>query len=107
MVSHKELEPQPSGWGSFFCFFPFFASPVVVFLRLNSYSYFLSATVIRLESALREPGAYWGPLRYPIKYLFSEVGFRWLVRHNGDMAYHLFTTTYTLATLALIFRVYR
>lgn len=46
MVSHKELEPQPSGWGSFFCFFARSRrSPVVVFLRLDDYSQFLSATV--------------------------------------------------------------
>ena len=79
MVNHRELKPHHSlaiVLGFFLSFCAFFASPVVVFLRLNSYSYFLSATVIRLESALREPGAYWGPLRYPIKYLFSEVGFR-------------------------------
>lgn len=37
MVSHKELEPQPSGWGSFFCFFAYSEGPVFVFLRLNSH----------------------------------------------------------------------
>jgi hypothetical protein len=49
MVSHKELEPQPSGWGSFFLLFARSRrSPVVVFLRLDSYSHLLSATVSRL-----------------------------------------------------------
>ena len=53
MVSHKELEPQPSGWGSFFLLFARSRrSPVVVFLRLDGYSHLLSATVSCLGGLL-------------------------------------------------------
>ena len=38
MVSHKELEPQPSGWGSFFCSFARRRPQPRRYLLLSSFS---------------------------------------------------------------------